>query len=73
MLRAATPFAFPLAGFSVGHDFYFEREYGPGGDSRKDGWKAKLDSALDYFLPRLLAGGALYGVLVLGAWGGAIL
>lgn len=65
--------AFPLAGFSLGHDFYWDREYGPDGDAQREGWKERLDAGLDYFLPRLLAGGVLYVVAWVYMMAGSLL
>lgn len=54
--------AAPLFGFAWGQSFYWDREFGPEGDAREGGWKKQVDSYLDFWVPKLAATAAMYGI-----------
>lgn len=59
-------FAFPLTGAYLGFDFYARRELrGPKPDIAKEGWRAKVDSALDFIVPALVTHALIYGTVLL--------
>lgn len=64
--------AVPLLGYAAGARFYMDREFlsSEADFFAHEGWRARVDSVLDFLVPWMAASALMYGVFLLYSVGG---